>query len=76
LQMQLLDLLQESPYVVRNIDMEFEIDKLYKGNKNALGTALNNIGVELFRKRIDGVRQQAYRINNQKRFDSIIAQFE
>ena len=50
--MQLLDLLQESPYVVRNIDMEFEIDKLYKGNKNALGTALNNIGVELFRKRI------------------------
>ena len=56
--------------------MEFEIDKLYKGNKNALGTALNNIGVELFRKRIDGVRQQAYRINNQKRFDSIIAQFE
>lgn len=76
LQMQLIDILQCQPYVVRNTDMEFEIDKLYKGNKNALGTALNNIGVELFRKRIDGVRQQAYRINNKKRFDSIIAQFE
>lgn len=76
LQMQLIDILQCQPYVVRNADMELEIDKLYKGNKNALGTALNNIGVEFFRKRIDGVRQQACRINNQKRFDSIVAQFE
>lgn len=74
--MQLIDILQCQPYVVRNTDMEFEIDRLYKGNKKALGTALSNIGVVLFRKRIDGVRQQAYKVGNKKRFENILSQFE
>lgn len=76
LQLWFVDKLQQQDFVLRNSDMEFDIQKLYKGNTKIFGTALRNIGVEPFKKRVNGERRQAYRIGNQKRFENILSQFE
>ncbi|ONH63084.1 hypothetical protein JavanS412_0012 [Streptococcus satellite phage Javan412] len=76
LQLWFIDTLKQQDFVLRNIDMEVDIQNLYKGNTKIFGAALRNIGVEPFKKRVNGERRQAYRIGNQKRFENILSQFE
>ncbi|PNY18720.1 hypothetical protein ASN86_01674 [Streptococcus parauberis] len=67
---------QQQDFVLRNSDMEFDIQKLYKGSKKIFGSALRTIGVESFKKKVRGEPKQAYRIGNKKRFYNIVNQFE
>ncbi len=74
-QLQLVQLLQKTDYILRNDDIAIDIQKTYK-TTNLFGKAISEIGVGAYKKKIDGEPRQAYKIVNKERFNNIVSQFE
>lgn len=74
-QLQLVQLLQKTDYILRNEALAIDIQKTYK-TTNLFGKAISEIGVGAYKKKVDGEPRQAYKIVNKERFDNIVSQFE
>ncbi|RLV09636.1 phage resistance protein [Streptococcus iniae] len=74
-QLQLVQLLQKTDYILRNDALANDIQKTYK-TTNLFGKALSEIGIGAYKKKIDGEPRQAYKVVNKERFDNIVSQFE
>ena len=73
-QIYLINELQKSDYVVRSNENDLIdiCDKTYGKNNVKMGKALQTIGVESAKKKINGEVMAVYRVANQKRFNSFI----
>lgn len=69
-QIELINRLLENDFVPKDYFLEQAFLKCYGKNNNKCGKAIKIIGVESYRKRIDGKLVGGYRITNRRRFDS------
>ncbi len=69
-QIELINRLLENDFVPKDYLLEQAFLKCYGKNNNKCGEAIKIIGVESYRKRIDGKLVGGYRITNKRRFDS------
>ena len=69
-QIELINRLLENDFVPKDYFLEQAFLKCYGKNNNKCGEAIKIIGVESYRKRIDGKLVGGYRITNRRRFDS------
>lgn len=69
-QIELINRLLENDFVPKDYFLEQAFLKCYGKNNNKCGEAIKIIGVESYRKRIDGKLVGGYRITNKRRFDS------
>ena len=69
-QIELINRLLENDFVPKDYFLEQSFLKCYGKNNNKCGEAIKIIGVESYRKRIDGKLVGGYRITNKRRFDS------
>lgn len=69
-QIELINRLLENDFVPKDYLLEQVFLKCYGKNNNKCGEAIKIIGVESYRKRIDGKLVGGYRITNKRRFDS------
>ncbi|WP_438466564.1 hypothetical protein [Streptococcus pluranimalium] len=66
----LIEAFEFNEYVLKDDTMEFLRGQAYGKNDKKVGDDFKAIGVEGFKKKINGKPKQAYRIVNHKRFNS------
>lgn len=71
-QIELINLLLANNFVPKGNYLEQLFLKCYGKNNNKCGEAIKIIGVESYRKRIDGKLVGGYRITNRRRFNSFV----